>query len=172
MALVQEKKGGPYTKDEREKRQKEVFKLNIEYGYSATKISELMKINRNTINKDVSFLFSKLSDEMDRESTDDWLNKQFARLESQRARLRKELDNDITLKERLHVEKMILDIDSKISYLLMKMQSTRSYALEVGVHFVNRWLEKQGHPERFMSKDNKYRISEEAKEKIFKLLSK
>jgi len=47
VALVQEKKGGPYSKDEREKRQKEVFRLHFEYGYYATRIADLMKIKRS-----------------------------------------------------------------------------------------------------------------------------
>jgi len=42
VAVAQEKKGGPYSKDEREKRQNEVFRLHFEYGYSATKIADLM----------------------------------------------------------------------------------------------------------------------------------
>lgn len=92
MALVQEKKGGPYTKDARKKRRDEVYRLHFDYGYSAVEISRMMKINKNTITKDVSFLYSKLSDDMNKESIDGWMDKQFARLESQRARLRKELD--------------------------------------------------------------------------------
>jgi hypothetical protein len=45
----QKKRGGPYSKDEKVKRLDEVYRLHFEYGYSARKISELMKINRNTI---------------------------------------------------------------------------------------------------------------------------
>jgi len=38
------KRGGRYTKDEKLKRLDEVYRLHFEYGYSARKISELMKI--------------------------------------------------------------------------------------------------------------------------------
>lgn len=58
MALEQEKKGGPYTKDERETRQKEVSRFYFEFGYSAVKIADLMKVNRNTINEDIKYLYS------------------------------------------------------------------------------------------------------------------
>ena len=51
-----EKDGGPYTKDERTKRQNEVARLHFEYGYSAVKIAEMMKVNRNTINSDIKYL--------------------------------------------------------------------------------------------------------------------
>ena len=60
MALeVKSKKGGPYTKQEQEKRRDEVFKLHFEYGYSATQISQMLKINRNTINSDVQVCHHK-----------------------------------------------------------------------------------------------------------------
>ncbi len=43
-----EKKGGPYTKQEKEDRQIEVNKLHFEYGYSAVKIAEMLNVNRKT----------------------------------------------------------------------------------------------------------------------------
>ena len=63
MAQVQEKKGGPYTKNEKMKRQNEVYKLHFEHGYSAVKISDMMRINRNTINSDINYWYSSLSKE-------------------------------------------------------------------------------------------------------------
>ena len=65
-AIVEEiKKGGPYTKKEQEERRDEVFRLHFEHGYSALKISELMKINRNTINEDIKYLYSQVTNEFD-----------------------------------------------------------------------------------------------------------
>ena len=57
------KKGGPCTKQEKEKRRNEVFNLHFEYGYSALQISQFLKVNRNTINADISFLYSQLREE-------------------------------------------------------------------------------------------------------------
>ena len=54
------KKGGPYSKTDRQTRREEVYRLHFEYGYSALKISELMKINRNTINGDIQYWYSKV----------------------------------------------------------------------------------------------------------------
>ena len=45
------KKGGPYTTLEQEKRRKQVYELHFEKGLSAIKISEMLKVNRNTINE-------------------------------------------------------------------------------------------------------------------------
>lgn len=45
------------------KRQNEVYRLHFKRGYSAVKISEMMKINRNTINKDITYWYSILGNE-------------------------------------------------------------------------------------------------------------
>jgi len=170
MMALETKKGGPYTKQEQEKRRDEVFKLHFEYGYSALQISEMLKINRNTINSDVTFLYSELHDEMGKKSTDDWLNKQLMRLESQRTRLRKELDKDITLQETLQVEKIILDLDSRISSLVIKMVTSKQMKMDLVVAYLNDWMKERGHKDRYMSFDSLYRIPEKSREKIFELL--
>jgi len=54
------KKGGPYSKEQKEKRRNEVYRLHFDYGYSARKIAELMKINRNTINGDIDHWYSRI----------------------------------------------------------------------------------------------------------------
>jgi len=54
------KKGGPYSKKERDSRREEVYRLCFEYGYTARKISELIKINRNTINGDIQYWYDKV----------------------------------------------------------------------------------------------------------------
>ena len=114
MAQVQEKKGGPYTKNEKMKRQNEVYKLHFEHGYSAVRISEMMKINRKAINSDISYWYSSLSKEWHSYDIDSWCMKQVNRLESQRSRLFKELDKAENTSVRLSIEKMILDVDVKM----------------------------------------------------------
>ncbi len=126
MALVN-KKGGPYTKQEQEKRREEVFKLHFEYGYSAVQIAKLLNINRNTINEDIKYWYSELHNDNQSSYTKDWLYKQFTRLELQRVRLRKELEEDISLKDRLQVEKFITNIELSISSLIVKIETSRKY---------------------------------------------
>jgi len=117
MALVQEKKGGPYTKDEKTKRQDEVFRLHIELGYSAVKISEMMKVNRNTINEDIKFLYSNLKEEL-KESNEDLIARQIGRLEAQRTR---NIENIIENKiDDIKHEKLLLDIDKEINKMLVQ----------------------------------------------------
>jgi len=63
MALVEPiKKGGRYTKKEQEERRLQVYQLHFEENKSALEIAETLGVNRNTINEDVKFCFSKLGD--------------------------------------------------------------------------------------------------------------
>ena len=54
MAL-ETKKGGPYTKQEQEKRRKRVYELHFEKGFSAVSIGVELDMNRNTINEDINY---------------------------------------------------------------------------------------------------------------------
>jgi len=121
------KKGGPYTKKEQEKRKDGVFELHFEYGYSAVQIANLLNVNRNTINEDIKYWYSELYKSTNFKYSKDWLDKQFTRLEMQRARLRKELDEDISLKDRLQVERLITNIDLSISSFVVKIETSRKY---------------------------------------------
>jgi len=120
MALVQEKKGGPYSKDEREKRQTEVSRLHFEFGYSALKISDLMKINRNTINADIKYLYSNIKDEL-KQNSEDFILRQIGRLEAQRTRIIEKI-NENKIDDIRH-DKLLLDIDAKINTLVLRINS-------------------------------------------------
>lgn len=123
MALVQEKKGGgPYTKDERTKRQNEVHRLHFEFGYSAVKISDMMKVNRNTINEDIKCLYSNIKDEL-RQDSENFILKQIGRLESQRVRIVKNITENKIDDNGIKHEKLLLDVDTRINNLLIKVSS-------------------------------------------------
>lgn len=122
MALEQEKNGGPYSKDEREKRQKEVSRLHFEFGYSATKIADLMKINRNTINADIKYLYSNIKEEL-KQDNEDFILRQHGRLEAQRSRIIENItENKI---DDIRYEKLLLDIDAKINNMLLRINSDK-----------------------------------------------
>ena len=131
-----------------------------------------MKINRNTINSDVAFCYSKIRVDYDEEVFDDWLNKQLLRLESQRVRLRKEIDSDVTLQERIMVEKMLLDLDSKISSLIIKMLTAQHTQTDISVKCLNDCMDLEGSKKRYMSTGKLYRLPEKQTKKIFELLKK
>lgn len=118
----QKKKGGPYNKNDKDSRQLEVRRLHFEYGYSAVKISELMKVNRNTINSDIKFWYGEITNEWQDSDIKSWFLKQLERLESTRARLMEQLVIQEELKSKLGIEKMIFDIDCKISDMISKIK--------------------------------------------------
>ncbi len=122
--IVQNKKtGGPYTQDEQRKRRNEVYRLHFEYGYSARKISEIISVNRNTVNEDIKYLYSQISSDLKSNNiAENFGLKQYDRLENQRGRLLVELEKQENLRDKILIEKMILDIDGKISNLIMQIR--------------------------------------------------
>ena len=83
------KNGGPYTKNDRKKRRDEVFRLHMSQGYSAVKISQILKVNRHTIDSDIAYGYSILAKDWDRGDINSWLMKQIYRLEELRAELKR-----------------------------------------------------------------------------------
>ena len=173
MALAEPiKKGGPYTKKEQEERRLEVYRLHFEYGYSAREISDMIKINRNTANSDVNFWYSEMRADFNDDTYDDLLNKQFSRLESQRVSLRKELDSDITLQERLQVKRMIIDLDSKLLSLIVKVDTTQQSIWDLAVKYINYWMEENKYEKRVMSYGTFLKIPEKKQMAIIQILEK
>jgi hypothetical protein len=82
-------KFAPFTRSQIRKRRLEDYKLHFEHGVPATRIAELKKVDRNTINNDLKILYRKsLKDyNPDDISLDDVLQQQLLRLETQRDRL-------------------------------------------------------------------------------------
>ena len=170
MALIQEKKGGPYTKNEKIKRQNEVFRLHFEYGYSAVKISEMMKVNRNTVNSDINYWYSVLSKEWKSYDVDSWCMKQVHRLESQRSRLFRELDKVHETPMKLSIEKMILDIDTRIMNFTSKTIFNQNATRNEVTTMINKWAKKKDMKMRFIDSSEFLQASKETADKIYKLL--
>jgi transposase len=123
---MDEKIGGPYTKQEQETRKEQVFELHFEQGISAVQIAKILGVNRNTITKDIQILYSKLREDKP-EYGKNWLDKQLFRLESQRTRLQQILQKEIALKDTLQIEKSITYIDLSIAGIIVKIETARKY---------------------------------------------
>jgi len=169
VALAQQKKGGPYTKDEQRKRRDEVYKLHFEYGYSARKISEFLKINRGTINRDVMFLYADIEKKWRHNSPELFVRNQIERFQIQRTRLRKQLDTIETIKERNTIEKFIFDIDVKITDFQMRMADTKKIPISMVEGIINEVLYEQGKDKRVIYNDLFYILSKKAHAKIMKI---
>lgn len=117
---IAQKQGGPYTKSEQDKRRTKVYSMYFEKGFSAIKIAMELKVNRNTINQDVKFLRSELT-QKDQIKPAIWLLEQKEHLEQQKDRLIELLEITKDFEPRLRVEKIILDIEGKITNLVIKI---------------------------------------------------
>ena len=163
------KKGGPYNKTERNKRQNEVAKLHFEYGYSARKIAEMMKVNRATINSDIQFLFEEFTKTMSLDPAN-LVFRQMMSLEAQKTRLRNMLDGTKSTSEALAIERMILEVDSKMINAYSKMTSTELRIHRRGIDFLNKHMKNEKKGQRYLSLFDTKMVSSKAKEQIDKII--
>lgn len=164
------KKGGPYSKDEKIKRQNEVHRLHFEYGYSARKISELLKVSRNTINSDIVYWYRKVAVDHDYANPEPYIIADIERLEVQRTRLRERLDTSQNFQQTHATEKMILDIDSKIINIRMKLGESFKRIEQGKIDHINDYLKSKGDEDRYLNFFDKVSVSRKAHEKISKIM--
>ena len=63
ISMSEEKKGGPYTKPQQEKRREQVYQMYFEKGRSAVSIARELGVNRNTVNEDIKELSKQFGEE-------------------------------------------------------------------------------------------------------------
>jgi predicted DNA-binding protein YlxM (UPF0122 family) len=132
-------KFSPYTKPERQKRRQEVFRLHVELGYPATKISEILQVNRNTVNQDIEWCYQQIG-EID---LDTIITRQLVRLDMQRTRIYEQLFKTEDFAERHSMEKLIFEIDSQIASLMAKINNYQRDAVKIAVNKVNGYLDEK-----------------------------
>jgi len=171
MALIESKKGGPYAKQQREKRRNEVFRLHFELGHSARKISEMMNVNRNTINSDLNFAYSQLSSEWTHGDLYSLFMKQLYRLEIQRRRLLEELKRQNESKEKLAIEKMVLEIDTRIFNFYEKITASNETLLDWVIDTANSLVDNDPLKQSgFVNMRNVRKTLDKTRDKINKLI--
>lgn len=117
----EEKRGGPYTKQEQEERRIKVYELYFEKGHSALKIAETLGVNRNTINSDIKYWYTQMTAQIGGQNVGAIVLKEIERLEIQRKRLLEQLEKQTDFASRVALEKMIFEIDSRIAGFASKM---------------------------------------------------
>lgn len=164
------KKGGPYPEFNRKKRRDEVFRLHFEHGISAVMISQMMKVNRHTISKDIEFWNERLGEEVNKMDLGSFAMKTVHRFEIQRTRLYKELENQNRVQDKIIYEKLISDIDSKIIQTVLKLVTTNYSIREISKNTINQILEEQHIPGHLFDMHHLQKVSVQTKEKIEKLI--
>ena len=166
-------KKAPYTKIQRKERRDEVYRLHFDNGMPATRIAELMKVDRNTINNDLKILYRKAIKEYNPDMTlDDIVEKQLLRLETQRDRLGLYLSDAKDINSKLAVERLIADIDFKVIGVIDKMDQNIVQYWNAVMEQVNKMAEKENLKTRFTSLFELYRISIDKRQDLDKLREK
>ena len=163
-------KSGPYSKHDKEARRNEVYKFHFEYGYSARKIADLMKVNRNTINGDIDYWHSRIIENGNMFDPSYAIMFNFQRLDAQRTRLREQLDKTETFQEKMALERLILEIDSKILYAHNKLIDSTKNLSNYSTKRVNDWLKDHKRDERYLTLLDIFSVSSKALEKITKII--
>ena len=158
------RKGGRYTKQEKTKRQEEVHRLHFDYGYSARKIAEMMNINKNTINSDIDYWYSKITKKTNILNPEDSIVNSIERLNLQRNRLREALDKTVSFEERLKLERLIMESENKIGQMYLKISNSLAH---VGNSVVQAIIDiKNSKEPRLMSLFNIFSVTDKASKEI------
>jgi hypothetical protein len=92
------------------------------------------------------------------------------RLETQRSRLMERLDEITGFTNHMLLEKMIFEIDSKISQIIMKLQTTNQIQYDSTIKIFNGWLEEYGYKERYVMWSQALKVTSDTSEKIKHLI--
>ncbi len=164
-------KQGPYTKSDKELRRNEVYKLHFDYGYSARKIADLMKINRNTINDDIDFLYGTIVKNYDLVNSGTAVIKQLTKLEIQKTRIREQLDKTQNHSEKISIERLLFDIDSKIIYVRIKISESSYRVHEHVANWLNKYARNHHQTGRYFAHFEITQVSAKTRSKIKKLIA-
>ena len=166
-------KKAPYTKIQGKERRDEVYRLHFDNGMPATRIAELMKVDRNTINNDLKILYNKAARDYNSDKNyDDIIEKQLLRLESQRDRLSLYLCDAKETNSKLTIERMIADIDFKLIGVIDRLNQNIVQHYDAVIEHVNKIAEKEKLKGRFTSLFELYRISIDTRQDLDKLREK
>lgn len=122
MATILEKKnGGPYSKTDQEKRRNGVYTLHFEKGYSVLKIASTLGVNRNTVSEDIKYWSRHIATQFGKDNLGERFCGQIERLDIQRRRLLDELDEQDDIVKKIRLEKLLFDIDYKVTGVISKV---------------------------------------------------
>jgi|CXWL01.1.fsa_nt_gi hypothetical protein len=164
-------KGGPYTKNDRFGRRNEVYRLHLEYGYSARKIAGMMKVNRNTINEDLRYAYRNMAMDWDNLDTGSLIMKHYYRQESHRTRLREKLDKTKNESDRIILEKLIMEMDYRMPLLLSKIHDSHERVFDDLIRYWNVYAEKNNLELGLVASREITKVSKPTQEKIRKLIT-
>jgi|SaaInlStandDraft_2_1057019.scaffolds.fasta_scaffold99580_2 hypothetical protein len=162
------RKGGRYTKQEKTTRQDEVYRLHFDYGYPARKIAGILNVNKNTINSDIDYWYDKITNRINILEPEDLIVTSIERLNIQRNRLRKQLDKTKSFEETIKIERLLLELDGRISQIGHKLANSTMRLADYALQRLNEFrYEKKNQQAHLEFKT--FLVSEEAGKQIDEL---
>jgi Mn-dependent DtxR family transcriptional regulator len=165
-------KFAPFTKSQRRKRRMEVYKLHFDHGVPATRIAEMMKVDRNTIKNDLKILYREALKDYDPDdmSLDDILQKQLLRLETQRDRLGLYLSDAKDINSKIAIERLMADIDFKLIGAIEKVYHKEGRFWDEIIKKINKIAENKKWDVRYTSLFELHKISTDSRKSLNKLM--
>ena len=94
---------------------------------------------------------------------------QIERLEAQRTRLRKQLDNVESFQEKITIEKFIFNLDIKIAYFKIRLVESQRYTSRKVINALNERFSREKRPVRVLEPDRFIDVSPKVQAKISKI---
>ena len=154
-----------------EKRRLAVFEAHIELGYSEMMISKMMNLSIGTVRQDVEWCHDQIRSTYFKLAWE-LLDKQFARLETQRVRLLSALMDSTDNQEKIALEKLLASLDLDVASLILKFHNyDRLSYIRVAKSF-NECVasDKDDKFPRFIVKPEFDRLTTETRKKIDELI--
>jgi len=164
------KKGGPYSTNQRRIRREKVAELFFEKSYPAVAISRMLNVNRNTVTNDLKYCYSELKKERYNFNAVTICMTQFHRMEIQRKRLVEYLLKELEFRDRLALERTITDLENKILQAALRLEANADAVAKFATAIFNMWAKEQNSTFRGISSKILQRVSQNAKEKIDKII--
>ena len=161
---------GSHSTKEKLIRRNEVSRYHFDYGYSARYIADILKISRNTVNSDLRILYSNAAHNWTLLEPEKRVQIHIQRLEFQRIRLRETLDGIDDIQEKIAVERMIFDLESRILATHLKLTESIQNVYNKSITHLNSILEKKRVPERYLTFWDTISVSPKGHEKIQAIL--
>ncbi len=161
---------GRYSKKDREARREEIHKLHFDYSYSARQIAGMMKIQRNTVNSDLNYWYSKIVESKNIIDPEIAIIIILERLEIQYTRLREQCDKTDSQQEKNAIERLILDVNSKIMYTNHRLAESTIKVRDTATKRLNEWLEEEKSKTRYVTSFDRIRVSINTQEEIAKII--
>ena len=129
-----------------------------------------MNVNRNTINADLEFWYSEIGENVNIVNPEEGVVNWLEQMDIQISRLREQLDKAKSHSERMTIERLIYEINSRILNTHFKLSNSMIRLNRLASKMLNDHMEKNKDSSRYLTYFDRWSVSEKTKKKIDKVL--